>query len=82
MDLNKQQVLDADPKPSQKINLTRNVGRNENTTMIFIVEEVKETILIFSQGTVRVMWMLLQDLTRVDKVFDHTACSIIYFALI
>ena len=55
MDLNKQQVLDADPKPSQKINLTRNAGRNENTTMIFIVEEVKETILIFSQGTVRVM---------------------------
>ena len=55
IDLNKKQALDADPKVMQQINFTRNLDRSGNTTMIFITEEVKETSLDFSQGTVKVL---------------------------
>ena len=55
LDLNKQQVLDADPKAIQQLSFTGNLDRAGNTTMFFIIEEVKETILDFSQGTVRVL---------------------------
>ena len=44
-DLNKQQVLDADPKPLQQINFTRNLDQPECATMFFFIKEVKETIL-------------------------------------
>ena len=58
-DLSKQQALDSDPKAIQRINFTGNLNRgqnvNDNTTMFFIIEEVKETILDFSQGTVKVL---------------------------
>ena len=46
--LSKQQALDADPKAMQQINFTANLGWDGNTTMFFIIEEVKETV---SQGT-------------------------------
>ena len=39
VDLNKQQALDADPR----------------ARIYFIVEETKETVLVFSQGTVKVL---------------------------
>ena len=59
IDLSKQQALDADPKPIQQINFTGNLNRgedeNDNTIIFFIIEEVKETILDFSQGTVEVL---------------------------
>ena len=57
IDLGKQQALDADPKAIQKINFTGNLARHPvaNITMFFIIEEVKETILDFSQGTVKVL---------------------------
>ena len=51
-DLSKQQALDADPKAMQQINFTANLDRAENTRFYFILEEVKETIFEFSQGTV------------------------------
>ena len=53
----KQQVLDADPKATQQINLTENLQRepNVNTAVFSIVEEAKETTLDFSQETVRVL---------------------------
>ena len=51
------QVLDADPKAIQQINFTGNLERDEGATMFFIIEEAKETILDFSQGTVKVMWI-------------------------
>ena len=54
IDLSKQQVLDADPRTIQQINFTANLDRTENTTMFFIIEQVKETDLDFSQGTVKV----------------------------
>ena len=51
-DLSKQQALGADPKAIQKINFTENLDRNRDIKMCFITEEVKETILDFSQGTI------------------------------
>ena len=55
IDLSKQQVLDADPKAIQQINFTANLDREGNTRFYFILEEAKETILDFSQGTVKVL---------------------------
>ena len=53
IDLNKEQVFDADPRASQQINFTANLDRDGNTTMFFITEEVKETVMDFSQLTVK-----------------------------
>ena len=53
VDLNNQQVLDADPRAIQQINFSANLDRAGNTTMFFIIEEAKETVLDFSQGTVK-----------------------------
>ena len=55
VDLSKQQTLDADPRAIQQINFTANLDRAGNTRVFFILEEAKETILDFSQGTVRVL---------------------------
>ena len=55
IDLSKQQELDADPRAIQQINFTANLDRNGNTTMFFIIEEAKETVWDFSQGTVKVL---------------------------
>ena len=55
IDLSKQQVFDADPRAIQQINFTANLDRDGNTTMFFIIEEAKETVLDFSQGTVKVL---------------------------
>ena len=52
IDLSKKQVLDADPRGIQQIDFTTNLDREGNTTMFFIIEEPKETVLEFSQGTV------------------------------
>ena len=55
VDLSKQQALDADPRASQQINFTANLDRTGNARVYFILEEAKETILDFSQGTVKVL---------------------------
>ena len=55
IDLSKQQALNAYPRAIQQINLTANLDRAGNTTMFFIIEEVKETVFEFSQGTVKVL---------------------------
>ena len=55
IDLSKQQALDADPRAIQQINFTANLDREENTTILFIIEEAKETVSDFSQGTVKVL---------------------------
>ena len=57
IDLSKQQALDADPRAIQQINFMANLDQDWNTTMFFIIEEAKETVLDFSQGTVKVLWM-------------------------
>ena len=59
IELCKQQASDADQKQYNKLILLLNLNRgrnvNDNTTMLFIIEETKETISDFSQGTVRVL---------------------------
>ena len=54
VDLSKQQVLDADPKAIQQINFTANLDRS-NAIFYFILEEAKETVFEFSQGTIKVL---------------------------
>ena len=51
IDLSKQQELNTDPKAIQKINFTANLDRDGNTTMFFFIDEAKQIILDFSQGT-------------------------------
>ena len=55
VDLSKQQALDADPKAIQQINFTGNLDRPGDTRIYFILEEAKETVLDFLQGTVKVL---------------------------
>ena len=55
IDLSKQQALDVDPKAIQQINFTRNLDRAAGATMFFIIEKAKETVLDFSQKTVKVL---------------------------
>ena len=55
VDLSKQQALDADPRAIQQINFIANLDRAGNTRVYFILEEAKETILDFSQRTVKVL---------------------------
>ena len=55
IDLSKQQALDADLRAIQQVNFTANLDRDGNTRFYFILEEVKETIFEFSQGTVKVL---------------------------
>ena len=51
----KEQALDANPKAIKQINFTANLDRAGNTRFYFILEEVKETVFEFSQGTVNVL---------------------------
>ena len=57
IDLSKQQALDAHPKAIQEIDFTANLDRDGDTTMFFIIEEMKESIIDFSQGTIKVLWL-------------------------
>ena len=54
IDLSKQKALDADLAAIQQINFPANLDRARNTTMLFVIQEAKQTVLDFSQGTVRV----------------------------
>ena len=58
IDLSKQQALDADPRAIQQISFTANLDRNGNTSMFFIIEEAKETVLNFLKGNVKVLVIL------------------------
>ena len=55
IDLSKEQALDADAKAIQQINFTANLDRVGNTRIYFILEEAKETVSEFLQGTVKVL---------------------------
>ena len=55
IDLSKEQVFDADPRAIQQINFMANLDGAGNTTMFFIIVEAKQTVLDFSQGTVKVL---------------------------
>ena len=55
MDLSEQQALDATPKTMKQTNLTGNLSGAQNRAMIFIIEEVKDSILDFPQKTMKVL---------------------------
>ena len=55
IDLSNQQALDADPRGIQQINFNGNLDQAEGAFVFFILEEAKETVLGFSQGTLRVL---------------------------
>ena len=55
VDLSKQEALDAYLRAIQKINFTENFDCEAEIRMFFILEEAKETILDFSQETLRVL---------------------------
>ena len=55
IDSSKQQAVDADPRAIQQTNFTTNLDRVGNITMFFFIEEENETILDFSQGTVKAL---------------------------
>ena len=55
INLSKQKKSDADPKSIQNINYTGNLDRAESSTMLFITEEAKETVLDFSKGIFKVL---------------------------
>ena len=57
IDLSKQQALDADPTVIQQINFNANLDRTGYATMFFIIEEAKVTVLHFSRGTIKVLWI-------------------------
>ena len=52
IDLSKQQKLNADPKAM--LNFT--ISIEKETSIFFITEEGKETVLDFSKGTVKLYW--------------------------
>ena len=55
IDLSEQQALDATPKTMKQTNLTGNLSGAQNRAMIFIIEEVKDSILDFPQKTMKVL---------------------------
>ena len=55
IDLTKLQTLDADPKAIKQNIQYRDLELSEDTTVFFIIEESKETILYFPQGTVSLL---------------------------
>ena len=51
-DLNKQEVLDADPKAIEQIKFSGNLDQDRGgDTMFFVIKKVKETILNFYKET-------------------------------
>ena len=55
VDLSKQRALDSDFKAIQQINFTANLSRPGNGRIYLILEEAKENVLDFSQGTANVL---------------------------
>ena len=70
--LQKQQKLAADPKAIQQINFTGNLSKEEGSTMFFVIDEAKETLLDFSKVAVKVLWfyfLLIQfEMTQYNTV--------------
>ena len=48
-------MIAIDLHEQQAFNFTANLDRAGNTRIYFILEEAKETILDFSQGTIKVL---------------------------
>ena len=44
-------------KQYNQINFPENLDRADGSTTFFIIEEVKETVLDFSKGIVKMLWL-------------------------
>ena len=55
-DLSKQKALDADSRAIQQIIFTGKAS--ESVIIYYILEQSKETILQFSKGTTKVLWII------------------------
>ena len=55
IDLSKQQVLNGGLRAIQQINFNENLDWRGETATYFIIEETKETVLNFLQGTVKLL---------------------------
>ena len=55
INLSKQQKIYADPKSIPQTSFTGNVKKNAAISLI--TEKAKETVLDFSKGTVKVLWL-------------------------
>ena len=55
IDSSKQLKLDAGPKAIQQINFIGSLDWAGNTQMFLLIEEAKETVLVFSKGAVKVL---------------------------
>ena len=76
-DLSKQKALDADPKAIQQINFIGNL--EEQSTMFFIIEEGKETVLDFLQGTVKYSNLIF--FFNIKKMAKYNALNVKLFNL-
>ena len=56
-DLSKQQAIDVNPKAIQEIGILEMQNKQEIQQMIFFTEVAKQTVLDFSQVTVRVFYI-------------------------
>ena len=54
------QVFDADPRGIKQNCFTGDLDREENTAVSFIIEEAKQTVLDFSEGTVKYCECIIQ----------------------
>ena len=62
--LSEQQSFDVDPTTIQQINFHGNLDRVGNTTIFFIIKEVKETIMDFLKETTKVLQKCFRNLFR------------------
>ena len=69
-------MLYAAQKAIQQFNVTGNLDRARNTTMFFIIEEVKETILNISEGPVTVLWIYFPLIKYQHKITQHNTLNI------
>ena len=76
IDLSKQQKLDVDAKAIKQINFSGNLGRGCITPMFHIIKGVKETVLDFSQGTVKVLWIYFTLIYYQYKITQYNTLSV------
>ena len=55
LDIYKQQAFYLDPKAIQQVNFTANLDQAGHRLFFFIYEETKNTVLTFSQGSVKIL---------------------------
>ena len=71
MYLIKKEVIYVDLNVKQQTNFSANLNRGGDTAMFFIYDEVKESILDFSQGPVTGLWFCYKLLTLLLMQYNN-----------